>query len=126
MTNEPNEAEILRPVQEQLDAYNAKDIDRFMQWWADDCQYHLFPSELLANSAAQIRERHLLRFKEPDLHARLIHRMRVGNLVVDQELVTRNFPEGVGEIDVIAIYEVQAGKIAKAWLKIGTPRMASS
>jgi putative hydrolase of HD superfamily len=41
-------------------------------------------------------------------------------------LVTRNFPEGVGEIDVIAIYEVQAGKIAKAWLKIGTPRMASS
>jgi hypothetical protein len=60
MINEPNEADILRPVQAQLDAYNAKDIDRFMQWWADDCQYHLFPSELLADGAAQIRERHIL------------------------------------------------------------------
>jgi hypothetical protein len=126
MVTTSNEADIIRPVQEQLAAYNAKDIDRFMQWWADDCLYHAFPSELLASGAAQIRERHMLRFREPDLHARLVHRMAVGNLVVDQELVTRNFPEGVGEIDVIAIYEVQAGKIAKAWLKIGPPRLASS
>ncbi|MFC3650734.1 nuclear transport factor 2 family protein [Dyella humi] len=122
MESESTQADIVRPVQEQLDAYNAKDIDRFMQWWADDCQYYAFPSELLAQGAAQIRERHVERFKEPNLHGRLIHRMMVGNMVVDQELVTRNFPEGVGEIDVIAIYEVKAGKIASAWFKLGPRR----
>ena len=122
MGSELTEADIVRPVQEQLDAYNAKDIDRFMQCWADDCQYYAFPSELLAQGAAQIRERHVERFNEPNLHGRLVHRMVVGNMVVDQELVTRNFPEGVGEIDVIAIYEVKAGKIASAWFKLGPRR----
>ncbi|GLQ94520.1 nuclear transport factor 2 family protein [Dyella acidisoli] len=120
------EADIVRPVQEQLAAYNAKVIDRFMQWWADDCQYYAFPSELLADGAAQIRERHVERFKEPDLHGQLVHRSVAGNLVVDQEVVARNFPEGLGEVDVIAIYEIEAGKIAKAWFKIGPRRIASS
>lgn len=123
MGNASNEADIIRPVQEQLAAYNAKDIDRFMQWWASDCQYYAFPSELLADGAAQIRERHIERFKEPDLYGRLVHRMVVGNVVVDQEVVTRNFREGLGEIDVIAIYEVEAGKIAKAWFKMGSRRI---
>ena len=45
--------------------------------------------------------------------------MAVGNMVVDQEVVTRNFPQGRGKMDVIAIYEVEQGQIAKAWFKIG-------
>ena len=48
-------------------------------------------------------------------------RMNVGNLVVDREIVTRNFPEGLGRVDVMAIYEVADGKIAKAWFKTGMP-----
>lgn len=115
--------DVERPVREQLDAYNARDIERFMQWWADDCQYYAFPFILLADGAARIRERHIERFKEPGLHGRLINRMVVGNMVVDQEVVTRRFPEGPGEVDVIAIYEVEAGKIARAWFKLGTPRI---
>ncbi|WP_246728528.1 hypothetical protein [Microvirga terricola] len=47
--------------------------------------------------------------------------MTLGNLVIDQEIVTRTFPEGPGRIDVIAIYEVVGDRIAKAWFKIGTP-----
>lgn len=114
------------PVQMQLEAYNARDIDAFMQWWADDCQYYAFPSTLLAGSAAEIRERHLARFEEPDLFGRLITRMAVGNVVIDQETVIRNFPEGRGEVDVICIYEIENGKIAKAWFKLGTPRLHSA
>ena len=124
MENPSTEADIVRPVQEQLDAYNAKDIERFMRCWADDCQYYAFPSQVLAEGAEQIRQRHVERFREPHLHGRLIHRMSVGNLVIDQEVVTRDFPEG--EVDVIAIYEIEAGKIAKAWFKTGSPRMAAS
>ncbi|WP_379984132.1 nuclear transport factor 2 family protein [Dyella koreensis] len=111
------------PVQQQLDAYNASDIERFMQWWADDCRYYAFPSTLLADGAAQIRARHVERFKEPGLHGELIKRIVVGNVVVDQEIVQRTFPDGRGEVDVMAIYEVEAGKIVRAWFKLGTPRM---
>lgn len=123
MGNASNEADIIRPVQEQLAAYNAKDIDRFMQWWASDCQYYAFPSELLADGAAQIRERHIERFKEPDLYGRLVHRMVVGNVVVDQEMVTRNFQESVGELDMLAIYEIKAGRIVSVRFKLGEYRM---
>jgi hypothetical protein len=108
-------------VQQQLDAYNARDIEAFMSYWAEDAQFFAFPSELLASGSAQIRERHLVRFQEPNLFGRLIKRMAVGNMVVDQEVVTRTFPEGPGHIDVIAIYEVEGAKIRKAWFKLGTP-----
>ena len=116
-------SEIEYPVQQQLEAYNARDIDAFMLWWADDCEYFAFPSTLLAGSAAEIRERHVQRFKEPDLHGTLLSRITVGNVVVDHETVARNFPEGKGEVDVICIYEVENGRIAKAWFKMGEPRI---
>ncbi|WP_113266194.1 nuclear transport factor 2 family protein [Agrobacterium cavarae] len=110
------------PVQKQLEAYNARDIDEFMRWWADDCQYFAFPSTLLARNALEIRERHIERFKEPDLHGQLLSRIILEDIVIDHETVTRNFPEGRGEVDVVCIYEVARGKIAKAWFKIGKPR----
>ena len=47
--------------------------------------------------------------------------MAVGNVVVDQEMVTRTFPEGTGQVEVLAIYEVHGEKIANAWFKMGTP-----
>jgi hypothetical protein len=112
------------PVQKQLDAYNARDIDAFMQWWSDDCEYYEFPARLLASGAAQIRERHVTRFKEPNLFGKLIKRSVVDNLVVDQEVVTRTFADGIGEVDVLAIYWIENGKIAKAWFKVGSPRLA--
>lgn len=111
------------PVQKQLEAYNARDIDSFMLWWADDCQYYAFPSMLLASGAAEIRKRHVERFKEENLHGTLLTRIAVGNLVVDHETVTRTFPEGPGEIDVICIYEIEKGKIAKAWFNMGERRL---
>ncbi len=111
--------EVLLPVERQLEAYNARDIEAFMRWWADDCQYYAFPNTLLASNADQIRARHVERFREPDLHGKLIQRACVGNLVMDHEIVTRNFPDGKGEVEVICLYEVSDGKIAKAWFKLG-------
>jgi hypothetical protein len=113
------------PVQKQLEAYNARDIDAFMAWWADDCQYYEFPARLLANGAAEIRERHVGRFKEPNLFGTLLNRIVMANMVVDHEIVSRTFPEGQGDVEVVAMYEVANGKIAKAWFKMGTPRFAT-
>lgn len=117
------DAAIIRPVAGQLEAYNARDIEAFMPWWAEDCRYYAFPDTLLAEGAEAIRARHVLRFAEPDLFGKLLSRVAVGNMVVDHEVVTRNFPEGVGEVEVICIYEVEDGRIAKAWFKQGQPRL---
>jgi len=123
MTTSILSAEAEAVVQRQLEAYNARDIESFMAVWSGDAQYFEHPSKLLANGAAEIRQRHLVRFKEPNLHGRLIKRMSVGNKVVDQEIVTRTFPEGTGHVDVIAIYEVIESKIAKAWFILGSPTL---
>ena len=106
-------------VQRQLDAYNARDIDALMAVYAGDALQFEHPSKLLASGSAEIRARFAARFKEPDLRAVLLHRIVAGNVVIDHERVTRTFPEGTGRIELVAIYEVQDGRIAKAWFISG-------
>jgi len=101
-------------VQRQLDAYNARDIEALMATYAEDAQQFEHPSKLLASGSAATRERFVARFKEPNLHATLLNRIVMGNMVIDHERVTRTFPEGAGQIELIAIYEVQDGRIARA------------
>lgn len=110
------------PVEMQLRAYNARDIDGFMPWWAEDCHYYLFPNTLVASSHEDIRARHIERFKDDNLFGKLLNRAVVGNVVVDHETVTRTFPQGIGQVDVICIYEVENGKIKTARFKISEPR----
>ena len=43
----------------------------------------------------------------------------MGNIVVDHEDVSRTFPEGPGRIGLLMIYEVQAGRIVRAWTIAG-------
>jgi hypothetical protein len=106
-------------VQRQLDAYNARDIDAVMATYADAVEHFEFPSTPVATGAEQVRERLCVRLQEPNLHARLLGRTAMGNLVIDHELVTRDFPEGPGTVELIAMYEVQGEKIVRAWFKFG-------
>jgi hypothetical protein len=106
-------------VQRQLDAYNARDLDALMGNYAADARQFEHPSSLLANGAAEIRERCAARFAEPNLHATLLHRAAMGNFVIDQERVTRTFPEGPGKLELVAIYQVESGRIANAWFIVG-------
>ena len=110
-------------VQRQLDAYNARDIDALMATYADDIEQFDFPSTVLAVGAAAVRARQSVRLQEPNLFARLLGRTAMGNLVIDHEIVTRNFPEGFGTVELIAMYEVQGDRIQRAWFKFGEKRM---
>jgi len=101
-------------VQRQLDAYNARDVDALMATYSDDAQQFEYPATLLASGMAQVRERMTARFREPNLHARLIRRIVMGQVVIDHEEVSRTFPEGTGKIELVAIYEVRDGRIATA------------
>jgi hypothetical protein len=56
----------------------------------------------------------------PNLHAALIKRVVMGNIVVDHEKVTRTFPDGLGTLELLMIYDVQNGRIARAWSLVGT------
>jgi hypothetical protein len=56
--------------------------------------------------SAELCERFVARFKEPDLHAALRQRIVMGQKVVDCGEVTRNSLEGKGRIELIMIYEV--------------------
>ena len=73
--------------------------------------------------AEQIRSRFAERLLEPKLHARLNHRIVLGDTVIDHETVTRTFPEGSGEIEIAAIYEVKDAKIVGATFITGAMRL---
>jgi hypothetical protein len=106
-------------VQIQLDAYNAKDIDGLLATYAPDAEQYILHGALLAKGADQMRARFLERFKEPHLHAKLISRSVLGNFVIDLELITRDFPEGIGQLEMLCVYEVFDGQIKKASFATG-------
>jgi putative hydrolase of HD superfamily len=113
----------LAVVQAQLDAYNAKDIEALLETYASNAEQYALHGERLAQGHEQMRSRFLARFAEPDLHAQLLSRVHMHNVVVDHELITRNFPEGPGTVEMLCVYEVLNGRIQKASFAIGERRL---
>jgi hypothetical protein len=108
-------------VQRQLEAYNAHDLDALMATYAPDAELFEHPAKLVAAGRAQLRERYTARFQEPNLHAQLLKRTVMDQMVIDHEKVTRTFPEGPGSIELVMIYEVRGGAIVRAWSIAGKP-----
>ncbi len=112
-------------VQRQLDAYNARDVAALLAIYADDAEIFEHPAKLLARGAAALRARFTARFQEPNLHAALQRRIVMGSFVVDHEVITRTFPEGPGTLEVVMIYEVAAGRIARSWTLPSAKRLSA-
>ena len=102
-------------IKRQLEAYNAKDLERLVAIYADAAEVYEHPAKLVGKGSAELRRRFAERFKEPNLHAKLLHRVVLGSMVMDHEIVTRTFPEGPGTVEVMMIYEVTDGRIARGW-----------
>lgn len=101
-------------AQHQLDAYNARDLQRFLEVYAEDVEVWRMPS-----SEPSLRGRAALgefyaneRFHLADLHAELVNRIAVGDTVVDHERVS-----GIREqpFEVIAVYRITGGQIQQVW-----------
>jgi len=109
-TETENETEAEKIVQQQLDAYNKRDIDAFMATYTKDIKLYNYPEELRTEGQKAMRERYDNFFKNtPDLHAFIKKRIVIGNKVIDEEQITIN-----GKIyNAVAIYEVENGKIKK-------------
>ncbi|MGS2726944.1 nuclear transport factor 2 family protein [Psychroserpens sp. BH13MA-6] len=97
-------------VQQQLEAYNARDIDAFMATYSKDVKLYGFPNELQTDSYEAMRKSYSSWFESaPDLNAFIKKRIVIGNKVIDEEQVTAN-----GKIfHAVAIYEINNGKISK-------------
>lgn len=106
-------------IQRQLDAYNAKDVAEWLHTYSPTAEQFLLHGECVARGHDEIRARILSRFAEPDLYARLLSRTVMGNIVVDHEVVTRNFPEGPGTVEILCVYEIEDGLIQKASFAFG-------
>ena len=102
-------------VQEQLDAYNSGDIERFVDTFSDDAVFVEFSTgKVRLEGKEAIYEAFDSYFKEsPDLHSTVKQRISLGKTVIDHELITgsRNRQD---TLQLIMVYEVIDGKIAKA------------
>jgi hypothetical protein len=116
-------------VQRQLDCYNAKDLDGLLAIYAHDVEHYDLRGNLLAKGRDQLRERFTIRFAEPDLHAKLVQRIVMNDIVTDYEIITRNFPASdpnfpnqKGTIEMLCVYEVLGDTIARATFAVGKAR----
>lgn len=102
-------------VQGQLEAYNARDVDRFLSFYAQDVEVRGLPSgDAMLSGVGQMRGRYAGLFAEnPELHCNLLNRTVQGPIVVDHELVTG--VRGRPRIRAMAMYEVLDGLIRKIW-----------
>jgi hypothetical protein len=97
-------------VQRQVNAYNAKDIDAFLDTYADTVEVFNFPDEPTLKGKEQLKSRYKGPFEgDSNLYCEIKNRMVIGNKVIDREHVRF----GDRYSDVIAIYEIEDGKIAK-------------
>jgi hypothetical protein len=102
------------PVQRQLDAYNARDIERFAAEYTEDVQVFRPPAvePVLSGKAAFAEHYAKNRFTNSALHATVVNRMVAGSRVVDHERIVGLEADVV---EAIAVYEVEAGLIKKVW-----------
>ena len=107
-------ARIEDPVQRQLDAYNALDLERFLAEYTDDVRVFRPPATEPVLSGKEAFGEHYARnrFTLPNLHARLVNRMVSGNIVVDHEQIT-GLPDP--NLAAFAVYEVVGDKIRTVW-----------
>lgn len=101
-------------VQRQLDAYNARDLARFVAEYSDGVRVYR-PSAVqpaIVGKPAFAEFYATQRFNRAGLHAELVNRMVLGNKVIDHERIS-----GVREqpFEMVVVYEVVDGAIDCTW-----------
>lgn len=99
------------PAQKQLDAYNNRDIETFMECYAETCYVEDGAGNVLMENKEAMRKRYDILFQEsPDLHCRLVSRIVLESYVLDEERVTGSRGSSE-ERHVVAVYKIENGLI---------------
>ncbi len=97
-------------VQDQLDAYNSRNIEAFVNTYSDNVKVFDFSNKPRFEGKDQMHERYSGFFEStPDLNCKIKNRIVIGNKVIDEEYLTING----NNFRAVAIYEVENGKIVK-------------
>jgi hypothetical protein len=101
-------------VQRQLDAYNARDLERFLAEYSDDVRIFRPPAvePAISGKLALAEYYATQRFNLASLHADIVNRMVIGNKVIDHERITGGQER---PFEVAAVYEVADGRIRCVW-----------
>jgi len=103
--------EARRVADEQLVAYNAKDMASYLSLFHDDAVLVDLPDQrVIAEGIDAIRTMYEARFKTPGLRCNVQHRSEIGNIAIDRETV---HTDGNPPVEIVAMYEVTDGKIAR-------------
>lgn len=102
-------------VQAQVEAYNNRDIEAFVNCHAPFVTLSAFADvKPYASGHKDLRAIYQNVFdNSPNLHAEITNRMVFGDTVIDHEKVTGR--KGVDSLEIIAIYKVFEGKIAEVY-----------
>tara|TARA_R110002072_G_scaffold239130_2_gene396858 strand:- start:501 stop:2189 length:1689 start_codon:yes stop_codon:yes gene_type:complete len=99
-------------AQRQLNAYNFRNIDAFLEPYAEDVEVYNYPDKLLFKGKEAMRKNYSQMFENtPNLHCELLGRIVQGNIVIDQERV--QFGDKI--VEAVAIYHVENNKINKVY-----------
>lgn len=101
------------PVQEQVDAFNARDLERFLSHYAPETVIEDGTGNVVMQGLETMGRLYGALFENsPNLHAEVVSRIRVGSYVVDEERTTGvELPGLPAEAHVVVIYRVQDEKI---------------
>ena len=106
------------PVQEQLDAYNARDLERFLACYGEDAVVEDAAGQRLMDGREALRATYGALFaNSPELRAVVPTRIRVGDFVIDEERVTGlNLPGLPPAMHAAVVYRVRDGLIVQVRL----------
>lgn len=111
----PGEPDADEIVQLQLEKYNGKDLDGFLSTYsAEAVLFDLRTGGKIAEGTDALRTRYRERFEtSPQLHAEILRRISVRNLVIDHERVVMGTESKT--VDAVAIYDVESNLIRRVW-----------
>lgn len=99
-------------VQRQLNAYNARNLEAFLEPYADDVELYEFPAKLISKGKEKMRKDYAFFKTVPKLHCEIKERIIEGNTIIDKESVT-GF--GNNTVDATAIYQIENNKIKRVY-----------
>lgn len=105
-------------VQEQVDAFNARDVERFIACYRPDAVIEDGAGNRMMQGHEEMRAMYGPLFSQsPNLHVEIPSRIRVGSFVIDEEQTTGINMEGFpGEMHSAVVYRLDGDKIAHVHL----------
>jgi imidazolonepropionase-like amidohydrolase len=118
-----NKGEVIKPdellsnspralAQRQLNGYNLRNIDAFLEPYDDDVEVYYFPNQLQYVGKETMKEIYSQMFNQiSNLHCELKNRIVHNNIVIDKELVR----SGDTKKEAVAIYHIEVEKIKRVY-----------